>query len=452
MRLKRAHIALIIALAAVSCRGDDIYDISGYVNPSTPSVPGENKPDDGDSKPDDGDNNGDGNGSGEVETPNPFDGWPSVDTGLPRLYIDTENARTINSKTTYVNATFSLDGVGRWTNFIGRTGQIRGRGNTTWSWPKKPYHFNLDEKAPLLGMESNRHWVLLANFMDPTLMRNIVAMKVSSLTSLEWTPSCQSVELFLNGVHKGNYLLIEKVRVGKSRVNISEDGYLLELDFHYDNPNQWKDHNIPFAVKYPDPEDITPSQLSYIKGYIQDASNTIYGSSFDDPEEGYVKYIDVDSFIDYWIVYEVMTNHELGNPGSVFFHKEKGGKLVAGPCWDFDWGVLTFNTNNGKYALVNGNAIWYSRLRKDPLFESRLKSRFEELLPELEKIPEFIDRTADYLEASAAINRTLWDPSGDKISNGGNIINGDENLSFRAAVDRIKSTYLTHLEVIRQKL
>jgi hypothetical protein len=268
----------------------------------------------------------------------------------------------------------------------------------------------------------------------------------------------------LNGVHVGNYLLIEQVRVDKNRVNIKEmdktdnsgdavtGGYLLELDFHYDNEFQWRDHGIPFAVKSPDPEDLTQEQKDYIKGYIAEVSNVLYGNDFQDPENGYAKYLDIDSFIDYWIVYEVMCNHELGNPGSVYFHKDRGGKLVAGPCWDFDWGVLSFWTSGGDHQLVNRHAIWYSRLFEDPAFYDRLKARFYELLPQLGTIPAYMDEYREMLSKSATLNFRMWDPAGDATQNGGKIINGDENMSFSSAVDRLKENYKTHLEIIKKLL
>lgn len=213
-------------------------------------------------------------------------------------------------------------------------------------------------------MPAHKRWVLLANFMDRSLMRNLVSMKVASMTALDWTPGCVPVELVLNGKHQGSYLLIEQVRVDDDRVDIAEmtpedntgdavtGGYLLEF---------------PFGVKYPDEEDLTKQQLAYIKKYVSDAANTLYGQDFQDPEKGWRAFLDEDSFIDYWIVFEVMGNHELGNPGSVFMHKDRGGKLVAGPCWDFDLGVLSYNTSpQARTGLINGKAIWYERLTVIP--------------------------------------------------------------------------------------
>ena len=393
---------------------------------------------------------------------------PELGTGLPVIYVDTEGGKPVVSKEDYLDATLSIRGTEQYDGLDASVCQIRGRGNTTWEWPKKPYLVKLDSKQSLLGMPKHKRWVLLANFMDRTMMRNLVSMKVASMTGLAWTPRCVPVELVLNGKHQGSYLLIEQVRVDKNRVNITEmgpgdnegdaltGGYLLELDFHYDNKVQWTDPHgrnnqwgsgIPFAIKSPDEDEVTPQQISYIKKYVYDTAETLYGASFKDPEEGYAKYIDVDSFIDYWIVYEVMGNHELGNPGSVYMHKDRGGKLVAGPCWDFDWGVLSYNTSKqAKTDLVNGNAIWYARLRQDPDFEAKLKARFQELLPQLQTIPDYMDECEKLLTASAKVNFSMWNPAEDGM------INGDEKMTFHDAVARLKSIYQERLTVVSAKL
>ena len=397
-----------------------------------------------------------------------------IKTGLPTVYVDTEGGKSVNSKDVYVKASVKIRGNEKYEGLGETSCEIRGRGNTTWTWPKKPYLIKLDEKQHIFGMHKHKRWVLLANFMDRTLMRNLVSMKVASMTKLAWTPGCVPVELVLNGQHLGSYLLIEQVRVDNHRVNITEmtkddnsgnavtGGYLLELDFHFDNKVQWVDphgHNnqwsggIPFGVKYPDPDDLTPQQLNYIKQYVYDAAEALYGKDFKDPDKGWRAWIDEDSFIDYWIVFEVMGNHELGNPGSVFMHKDRGGKLVAGPCWDFDWGVLSYNTSpQARTGLINGSAIWYGRLRQDPAFEAKLKARFEELLPQLETIPDYMDECEALLTASAKQNFAMWNPADDRSQNGGWIINGDEEMSFHDAVTRLKTIYKERLKVIPSKL
>ena len=385
---------------------------------------------------------------------------PVKKTGLPVLYVNTQYGAAIRSKEDYVKMTLTLEEDGVPADTL--SGNIRGRGNTTWYWSKKPYALKMDAKASFFGFPAHKRWVLLANLMDRTLMRNMVAMKVSSLTSLDWTPHCRPVELVLNGSHQGTYLLIEQVKVDKKRVNVGDDGFLFESDFHYDNEIQWMDPHgrsvefssgIPFGIKHPDSDEITPDQVQAGKDLIYRTAEAIYGPDFRDPEKGYASVIDVDSFIDYWIVFEVMGNHELGNPGSVYYHWKPGGKLTAGPCWDFDWGVLSYQYNPiAQRGLVNGKACWYARLFEDPAFKAKVKARYLQLLPQLQTVPAYIDELEKQLAASAKLNFQMWNPAEDAWTNGGRIINGDENIPFADAVARLRSIYEERLTVIRDNL
>ena len=153
--------------------------------------------------------------------------------------------------------------------------------------------------------------------------------------------------------------------------------------------------------------------------------------------------MDLQSFADYWIVFEVMGNHELLNPGSVFTHADKNGKWTAGPVWDFDWGGLSYNTSpQAKTGLINRNAVWYAGLHNIKKYRQLLAERWKTLKPALLECADFIDQTRDYLRESDKINRAMWDPAG-----AGNI-NGDEQLSFTDACARLKSIYLERIQVI----
>ena len=401
---------------------------------------------------------------------------------------------------------------------------IKGRGNTTWNWAKKPYKLKLEKKAKMLelGAQKSKHWVLLANFMDKTMMRNRVAMELSSMTSLAWTPQSTPVELYIDGVHRGNYLLIEHVRVDDGRVVVKPEGstpddpadvgFMLELDFHFDNyynPNssnssiknkiQWRDphgtskyanipfydsyHNgkgnkgIPFSVNEPEwdstkkPIDTQAEeeQLDYIKNYVYAAGATLYSlgtvenwwynvtAPNPDPVNGYPKYLDVQSFIDYWIVFELMINHELGNPGSVYMYKPVGGKLTAGPCWDFDWGTLSDGYNNARTPnptsnLMNADAIWYESLMKDYSFVNQLYNRFQELKPQLLTIPAKIDAMEREMAVSAELNFQMWNPKEAAEQQSRSTINNDETLSYHEAVARIKQFYTARVSFVEGKL
>ena len=387
---------------------------------------------------------------------------PFTQTGLPVLYIDTEGGVAVESKELRVPAALRVRDENGCESVEPLACTIKGRGNITWRWPKKPYRLRFADDVPLLGMPAHRDWVLLANFCDRTLMRNLLAMKVSSLTSLDWTPRCVPVELVLNGQHLGQYLLSESVSVGPDRLDLSPGSYLLESDFHYDNEVQWEDYHgsstylfcgIPFAVKYPSAKELTPEREAFIKGYVKDAATALYGKDFADPEKGYAAYLDVDSFVDYWLVFAIMGNSELGHPGSVFTHLDEGGKLKAGPCWDFDWCLTKSGTSSLRaVASLNKGAFWYGRLFKDPAFCARVRERYKELLPELCRIPSEIDNYRAKLSASAQLNFALWNPAQDRWENKGLLINGDETLSFDDAVTQLRATFVERLELLSRSL
>ena len=386
---------------------------------------------------------------------------PAPQTGLPVVYIDIEGGLPVDSKSVERQAVLKVRGAGGYGSQAPASCSIRGRGNTSWNWPKKPYRIEFRDRVSMLGMPSHGHWVLLAGFPDRTMMRNLVAAKVSSLTSLDWTPRCVPVELVLNGSHVGNYLLSEQVEADACRVDVAPDGLLLELDFHYDNEVQWIDPHglsmlgagVPFAVRYPSPSAMDDGEREGIRRYVSEVAETVYSSAFTDPRDGYARWLDVPSFIDYWLVYAVLGNPEIINPSSVFFHRKGQGKLSAGPCWDFDWCLTQTGISVEELSgPVGREAIWYMRLFEDPAFAAMVRERFVELKPALLTVDDYIAECETLLQASAELNFTLWNPADDRWQNKGLLVNGDENLSFTDAVARLRSVYLRRLQLLEDNL
>lgn len=377
-------------------------------------------------------------------------------TGLPVMIINTADGAPITSKEDWKDASIELRGGLEFDDLEECDVEIRGRGNSTWGYDKKPYALKFPSKTSLLGMPKHKRWVLLANTMDRTMMRNRVAYHIAELTSLAWTPRTEFVEIILNGKHIGNYLLTEQIRIDKHRINIAElepsdndgeaitGGYVYEMDFHFDNVNQWwTSQGFPSSVKFPDEDDISPEQLEWAIEYFNRVEATLYGPDFKDPDRGYASLIDVQSFVDYWLVYEVCINHELANPGSVYLHKDRGGKLTAGPIWDFDWGTFSYSASpqaQGKLFMMG--AIWYERLFEDPAFKAVAKERWQVLAPKFRQVESFILEEYDYLQVSAQRNFSIWNPA-----TTGNV-NGDTNISFDEAVERMYDLYVERIETL----
>ena len=360
-------------------------------------------------------------------------------TGLPVVFADTPDAQPVVSKEEWINQVnlriFNPDGS---LSYEGTTG-MKGRGNSTWTqFPKKPYALKLDVKAEILGMPKHKRWCLLANWMDRTLIRNAVAFEIARRTDLAWTPSGRFVELVLNGKHVGNYYLCEQVKVDKNRVNIADlapdavdGGYLMELDDWFDEAFKFRSpvHDVPWQFK--DPDEITQAQFDFMYNYVKDFEEALYDDTRFAARE-YTEYIDSGSWADWWLVNELAQNGDVNFPKSVYLHKDAGGKLVAGPVWDFDWG--TFIPQESYNYSCRGPKFYLNRICiGDRQFRATAKTRWARYREALSSIPASIDSLAALLAASDALNIAMWPIDRET--------NGDQNLSHSAAVTRLKRAY-----------
>lgn len=357
-------------------------------------------------------------------------------SGLPIVFIETPNGKIIpnkhsdwlaGSKLTIYNSDWTVA-------FDGSMG-IRGRGNSTWGYPKKPYAIKLDEKNEILGMPEHKRWVLLANWLDRTLLRNAASFDLASRSGLAYTPRGQFVEVFINGEHKGNYFLCEQIKVDKNRVNVDkfdeavvDGGYLFELDEYYDEEFKFRSEkrNLPYMFKDPD-EDISDEHFKFVQDYVNNLEASLYDEERFAAVE-YSDYIDVDSFVDWWLVMELTGIWEPNHPKSSYMHKNSGGKLVMGPVWDFDWETY-MPANSGKYRIAT--AIYYEQLLKSPYFISRVKERWEAQKEAFRGLPDFINEQADYIRNSEKLNYAIEDCV--VTSN----VNKDIELTFDQAVEKM---------------
>ena len=203
----------------------------------------------------------------------------------------------------------------------------------------------------------------------------------------------------------------------------------MELDVYYDEVNKFKSsvRNLPYMFKEPDEEVLQPQQLAYFQNYINEMETSMYSENWLQNRE-YEDYMDLASFVDWWFVYELAKNGEPGHPKSCYMHKDRLGKLVAGPVWDFDWGTFTPGTG---YTIKT--AIYYGRLFSNPEFVELVKSRWALLKPAFDTIPDYIRSVAETTHVSNDINISLWPIS--------STVNGDESLSFTDAIERMVNSY-----------
>jgi spore coat protein CotH len=343
-------------------------------------------------------------------------------TGLPIVYIDTESQQEINSKDTYVNGTVSIDGGRLSSDFTEYKMKIRGRGNSTWNrHVKKPYQLKLDDKLEFLDLPKDKKWVFLAEVSDKTLIRNKIAYEMGYLSSLDYTPKSQYSEVFLNGVYNGTYLIAQKVEESDRRVALGDTGYLIEIDqIHrldegdvyfrtYNYNNQFEGAPFLFNIKEPKLKFDTP-EYTYIFNLIDNFEKNLKSPNFKSPSDGYTTFIDVDSFIDYYLINEITKNTDAKEYSSIYLNVMPGEKIKMGPIWDFDLAFGNVDYAPSQYATgfwIKDNA-WYARLFEDPEFVAKVKLRFSYYLENQSSMLDKIDAYAALLTYAQQENDKKW--------------------------------------------
>lgn len=337
-------------------------------------------------------------------------------TGLPVVRITTKDYAPIVSKEDYLEAKISIeeDIIYKESSGIKETPVlIKGRGHSTWFWyPKKPYRLKFDEKVALLDMPKDKAWVLIANYKDNTLLRNHIAYWLGSISNLDYTPRFQFVECVLNGNYIGNYQLGEKLKISKNRVSVGDDGFLLEMASNEDRTEPYFTTNqivIPFYFKDPEVE-MEDDNYCYVRDLFINAENSLYSDSFQDPIEGWRRYLDEDSFVDYYLINEIGKCIDAVRWTSTYFNFRKGGKIKIGPLWDFDsaFGNEIADDCDNPNGFYTNRYGWYPRLFEDPAFVASVKERFDYFYSMKSSLLLEIDKYVEVLSRSVKENNTVW--------------------------------------------
>ena len=349
-------------------------------------------------------------------------------TGLPILYVDTQGSE-INSKDDYVEGSVSIIGSNDFPDLSSTEMKIKGRGNSTW-WQggigrpdnmKKPYQIKFGDKTKVLNMPKDKKWVLLAEISDISLIRNKIVREIANMGSFDYVPQSEYTELFINNKHAGTYLIGQKVEESKNRVNIGDDGYLVEIDTDahgrieeddvYFRSNVWSSHYKDGVFNIKEPSlDFDSEKFNLIKGHINSFEDALFGDNFKDPDIGYRSFIDLPSFIDWFLVNEISKNQDAASFSSIYFNYIPGEKIKMGPIWDFDlaFGNVNYsNAENPEGFWIKDN-LWYKRMFEDPYFKQMVQERFDYYNNNLSLILSKISGFETYLSKSQKKNFELY--------------------------------------------
>lgn len=317
--------------------------------------------------------------------------------------------------------------------------QMKGRGNGSWTFPKKPFQIKFDKKQrPLDAKAKAKKWTLINNYGDRSLMRNMIAFEMSRLAGMEYTPYCAFVDVIYNGEYMGCYQLCDQVEAKEDRVEITEmspedidgealsGGYFIEIDGYAQYEESWFTSNrgVRVTIKSPDEDEIVPEQSDYISGWFNMMEAAVFAPDYMNETEGYRRYLDLDSFLRYFIVSELDGNTDAF--WSVYMRKERGDdRFYVGPIWDIDLGfqntgepypvndMTDFLYTSPGATVIRGMKGFVDRIIKDDVLA---KSQMAEIWSDLRKNCNYnydyfeskIDAWAEYLEESQRLNFIRW--------------------------------------------
>ena len=386
-------------------------------------------------------------------------------TNLPLVVVNTDGMRMMQSKDDKVNSTVHIISDGGTSLLSKKDTECKGRGNASWNFPKKPMRLKFEKKQNALpdAPAKCKKWTLINNYGDKSLMRNKIAFHMSRGIGLSYTPYCQFVDLIFNGEYQGCYQLCDQVEVNPGRVEITEmtpddiegealtGGYFIEIDAYANQEASWFEslRGIPVTIKSPDDDEITPEQSAYIKDYFNKFETAVFTYGFTSETTGYRKYLNLDSFLQYFIVGELDGNTDYF--WSIYMSKERGEeKFVVGPVWDVDLG---FDNDYRTYPIANktdfiyrsGGSVASDAVKRladriliaDAKSRERLKYLWSDARVNRHFNPTYycklVDRYAEQLAQSQELNFKRWNILGENVH-----MNPAVSGSYEGEVQRVK--------------
>ena len=268
-------------------------------------------------------------------------------------------------------------------------------------------------------MPEDKKWVLLAELSDKSLIRNKIARDFGKMSDLEYTPNVEYIELYINEQRQGTYLFGQKVEESSNRVNVGDLGYLIEIDQLdridpedvYFSPvlfTQQLQNNV-FNIKHPDTQ-FDDEHYRLIDNHINQFESVLFSNDFTNPTTGYEAFIDVDSFVDWYLINEIAKSVDAAWYSSIYFSYIPGEKIKMGPIWDFDLSYGNVDYSDSQYEegfWIRANP-WIQRLFEDPAFEQKVEERFSYYYNNLGEILSKIDGYANQINISQKNNYEIW--------------------------------------------
>jgi hypothetical protein len=343
-------------------------------------------------------------------------------TGLPTVWLDTNGHVNVAYANRYYDGSIKVvsgAATRAASNITQAKVKIMGLGTINWYYPdyttssstdkllaKNTFALRFNSTISLLDDPKGMMWELFPNNGDMTFLHNQTAFYLGKLSKLDYTPRAHFVELFLNSRFYGTYLLAERLEISADKVNVGDDGYILSVGSDEQGSTFNTDH-LDRAVTVVAPAKPSAEAMSYIKNYVLMAEKALFSSDFTNESSGWQKYMDMDSFVDWYLINEIAKNKDGAFKTNCMMNLKKGDKLKMGPLWNFE-DAFDNNSQTGATGFVVKNATWIARLFQDPAFVAKVKERFGYFFDHQQDLISEINANAAYLKYAVRENDNRW--------------------------------------------
>lgn len=345
-------------------------------------------------------------------------------TGLPSVWLDTNSHVNVANANQYYGGSIKIiDGpkTRAGTGITKASVKIMGLSPIRWYRPdfilsnsedlllaKNGYLLKFNNNISLFDEPKGTTWRLLPNLNDMTFLHNQTAFYMGRISKLDYTPRAHYVDMFMNSRFFGNYVLTERPDLSEERVNVGSDGFVLNIGS--DESGQYFYSNyLERPVTVMAPASPSAEYVSYANEFVVKAESALFSSNFTDENAGWQKYMDMDSFVDWYLINEIARNQDGAFSKNCLMNLARGGKLKMGPLWDFEKAFGNTTKKEPAEGFVIKNVKWFERLFQDPAFVAKVKERFDYFYTHQQDILSEINDNAEYLRYSVKEDDYRWD-------------------------------------------
>ena len=271
---------------------------------------------------------------------------------------------------------------------------------------KNTYVLKFNNVISLLDDPNGSAWGLYPSNGDLTFLHNQTAYYMGKISNLDYTPRAHFVDMFFNSRFFGTYVMTERPEISSDKVNVGGDGFILSIGSD-ESGTTFSVDRMEQSVTILSPAVPSSEALSYVSDFVDMADEVLFSSYFTDNDTGWQKYMDIDSFVDWYLINEIAKNQDGAFRTNCLMNLERGGKLKMGPLWDFE-DAFGGVASSDYYGFVVKNVNWYARLFEDPTFVARVKERFNYFYEHQQDILSEINANAEYLKYSVQENDNRW--------------------------------------------